>query len=80
MEDQIIETLDENGNLVKFKLYDIIEFDEKEYALLLAEDESDEIVLMRLSKDGNDYLFETIEDDEEFERVSQYIEDMEDEE
>lgn len=28
-EDQIIETLDENGNLVKFELYDIVEVDEK---------------------------------------------------
>ena len=30
-EDQIIETIDENGNLIKFELFDIVEVDEKEY-------------------------------------------------
>ena len=77
-EDQIIETVDENGNVVKFELFDIVEVDEKEYALLLPveEEESDEVVLMRLSKDGE----ETIEDDEEFEKVAEYVENMDDEE
>ncbi len=80
-EDQIIETVDENGNVVKFELFDIVEVDEKEYALLLPveEEESDEVVLMRLSKDGEEYLFETIDDDEEFEKVAEYVENMDDE-
>lgn len=80
-EDQIIETVDENGNVVKFELFDIVEVDEKEYALLLpVEEESDEVVLMKITKDGEEYLFETIEDDEEFEKVAEYVENMEDEE
>lgn len=81
-EDQIIETVDENGNMVKFELFDIVEVDEKEYALLLPieEEESDEVVLMRLSKDGDEYLFETIEDDEEFDKVAAYVENMDDDE
>ena len=81
-EDQIIETIDENGNLIKFELFDIVEVDEKEYALLLPvdeEEEGDEVVLMRLSKDGDDYLFETIDDDAEFEKVATYVENMDDE-
>ena len=80
-EDQIIETIDENGNLIKFELFDIAEVDEKEYALLLPvdEEEGDEVVLMRLSKDGDDYLFETIDDDAEFEKVATYVENMDDE-
>lgn len=81
-EDQIIETLDENGNVVKFELYDIVEVDEQEYALLLPveEEESDEIVLMKLTKDGDEYLFETIDDDAEFDKVAQYVESMDEEE
>ena len=80
-ENQIIETVDEEGNLIKFELFDIIDFEEKEYALLLpvekSEDEAeDEIVLMRLKKDGEDYLFEAIEDDDEFDRVSEYIDKL----
>ncbi len=83
-EDQIIETVDENGNLIKFELYDIVEVDEQEYALLLpVEDEEgeegNEVVLMKLTKDGDDYLFETIDDDEEFEKVAAYVENMDDE-
>lgn len=81
-EDQIIETVDENGNVVKFELYDIVEVDEKEYALLLPTDEedADEVVLMKITKDGEEYLFETIDDDDEFEKVAQYVENMEEEE
>jgi len=83
-ENQIIETVDEEGNVIKFELFDIVEVDNQEYALLLPVDaqegEEDEIVLMRLSKDGEDYLFETIDDDAEFEKVAAYVESLEDEE
>ena len=85
-EKQLIETVDEEGNVINFELFDIIEVDEQEYALLLpaeAEEEDSEegeIVLMRLTKDGEDYLFETIEDDDEFKKVEEYIKTMEDEE
>lgn len=80
-EEQIIETFDENGNVVKFELFDIVEVDEQEYALLLPveDEESDEVVLMRLTKDGEEYLFETIDDDEEFEKVANYVESMDEE-
>ena len=85
-EDQIIETVTEDGEVVQFRLFDIIEFEEKEYALLLpvgveVDEDSDEseMVLMRLVKDGEDYSFETIDDEEEFERVSDYLESIEDE-
>ena len=80
-EDQIIETVDENGNVIKFELFDIVEVDEQEYALLLPveEEEGDEVVLMKLSKDGDEYLFETIDDDEEFDKVATYVENMQDE-
>lgn len=83
-EKQLIETIDDEGNVITFELFDIIEFEKKEYALLLPvqeddeeKSEEDEIVLMRLTKDGEDYLFEAIESDEEFEKVSDYIENLE---
>lgn len=80
-EKQIIETIDENGEVVNFELFDIVEFEEKEYALLLpadSDDDNDEVILMRLTKDGEDYLFEAIESDEEFDKVSEYIENLAD--
>lgn len=83
-EDQIIETIDENGNLIKFELFDIVEVDEQEYALLLPveeeEEDNDEVVLMRITKDGDEYLFETIDDDDEFEKVANYVENMDEDE
>ncbi len=80
-EKQLIETVDELGNTVKFELFDIIEYEDKEYALLWPEDraeDDDEVVLMRLIKDGEDYIFEAIEDDDEFQKVSEYIENLDD--
>ena len=85
-ETQLIETVDEDGNVINFELYDIVEVDGQEYALLLpteaeeGDEEDGEIVLMRLTKDGEDYLFETIEDDEEFNKVEAYIQSLEDDE
>ena len=83
-DDQIIETVTEDGEVVQFRLFDIIEYEEKEYALLLPLEEEDsddaELVLMRLEKDDEEYIFETIEDDEEFDRVSEYIESLSDDE
>ncbi len=80
MDEQIIETIDEQGKVIKFELVDVVDFEEKEYALLLpVDDDGDELVLMRLMKDGEDYLFETIDDEEEFDRVAEYIESLEDE-
>ena len=84
-ENQLIETVDENGNVITFELYDIVEVDEQEYALLLPSEEEDdieeaELVIMKLTKDGEDYLFETIDDEAEFEKVASYVESLEDEE
>lgn len=77
---KIIETLDEEGKLVKFELYDIVEYKEKEYALLIPVNapDSDEIVLMTLIKENDDYLFKAIDDEQEFREVSEYIESLED--
>lgn len=80
-EKQIIETIDENGEIVNFELFDIVEVEDKEYALLLpadSEEDNDEVILMRLTKEGEEYLFEAIEDDAEFDRVSEYIENLAD--
>lgn len=82
--EQIIETVDENGNKVSFELLDIVTVDDVEYALLLPsepseEDDENEVLVMRLKKDGEEFTFEAIEDDEEFDKVAQYIEEVEDE-
>ena len=85
-ENRIVETVDEEGNVISFELYDIIEVEEQEYALLLPIDDDDdkdsdegELVIMRLTQDGEEYIFETIDSDEEFDKVAEYIENMDEE-
>lgn len=91
-ENNIIEVTDDDGTVIQCELYDIIEFEEKQYAILVEVDskeegEEPELVLMRIieNADSDEVFFETIEDDEEFEKVQAYIEslpeeDIEDEE
>lgn len=80
--DNIIETIDEHGQHVKFELVDIVEVDEVEYGLLYPiegfdpahpEKPGDKVIIMRLKKDGDDFIFEKIEDDEEFDKVADYV-------
>ncbi len=75
---QVIKTVGEDGEEVSLKLLDIVTVNDFDYALLLPVDEEldeeeCEVILMRLKKDAAEYVFETIEDDEEFNLVSQAI-------
>lgn len=79
-EENIIEITDDDGTVIKCELYDIIEFEGKQYALLVeagTEEEEPEVVLMRYSEEGEEVFFETIDDDKEFEKVQEYIENLE---
>ena len=83
-ENNLIELTDEDGNVIKCALYDIIDFEDKQYAILAdmsnAEDEEyDTIITVYTEEDGTSY-FETIEDDDEFDRVSEYVDKILDEE
>ena len=83
---EIIKTVGEKGEEIELKLLDIVNVNNIDYALLLPVDtdvdneEECEIVLMRLKQDNSDYIFETIEDEDEFELVSQAIIEAEGEE
>jgi hypothetical protein len=100
MENKIIRTQDENGEIYSFELIDVVEFNGQEYGLLVHvpeegeepkktcecaecdhehEDDEEEVVIMRLNKEDDSYVFETIEDDEEFNNLIEYIEAEEDE-
>lgn len=82
MENNIIEVIDDDGTVIKCELYDIIEFEGNQYALLVeaeSDEEEPEVVLMRYTEEGEESFFETIDNDEEFEKVSAYIESLEEE-
>ncbi len=84
-QDNYIDTFDEDGNAITFELLDIIEVDDVEYALLLPVDEEsteaedDEVEVMRLKRLGDEIELETIDNEEEFDRVAEFIQQIEDE-
>lgn len=86
-EDTIVTLEGEDGHSYSCQIIDIFEFDEKEYALLLnlgesEEDEGDEddekgkLVIMRLVQQGDQAIFQTIETEEEFQKVVAHVETM----
>ena len=74
----VIEMVDNNGNTVHAELYDIFEFEGRKYALLVPVEEEQEkghpsMAVMRLMEDGDSYYIDEIPTDEEFERISAYL-------
>ena len=91
MESNIIQTKDENGEEQSFELVDVFKVKDKDYAALIRvnadgtpiENEEEELILMRLIEEEDNYTFEEIEDDNEFNEVVDAFEneiDDEDEE
>lgn len=76
-----VEITDEEGNVTKCEVYDIVDFEGKTYATLLPvedeEAEEPELILMECYEEGEDYYFKSIEDEEEFDKVCEYIENLE---
>jgi len=82
-EKSYVELADEEGNLTKCEVYDVVDFEEKTYALLLPiEDESEEdpeLIVLEYIEEGEEGYFQNIDDEDEFDRVCEYIESLADE-
>lgn len=82
-EQNFVELCDEDGNITKCEVYDIVDFEEKTYALLLPieeENEEDpELIVLEYLEEGEECYFQNIDDEDEFERVCEYIESLADE-
>ena len=84
-EQQFVEVVWDDGTTVKCEIYDVIDFENKTYALLFPldseeNDEEDEIIVMEYVEEGDEGYFQNIEDEAEFNRVCEYIQSLEDEE
>jgi len=91
-ETDIIETTDEEGQVHIFEKISELEIDGQEYALLIykgnnadeaekpqEEGYEEEVVVMKISYDDGQEVYEAIEDEEEFNKVVAFIDTMEDE-
>ncbi len=83
LEDDIVELIDDDGNVVKFKLLDVTEYKGEKYTLLLAAEPNDEIaedevVIFRLNE--AEQTLEPIEDDALLEEVFEFYQREADEE
>ena len=84
-EQNFVEIVDEDGVTTKCEVYDVIDFEDKTYALLLPFDEDGneeaEVIVMEYVEDENEEgYFQSIDDEDEFNRVCAYVESLEDEE
>ena len=81
-EQNYVDLCDEEGNITKCEVYDVVDFEDKTYAMLLPVDESDEepeLIVLEYIEEGEECYFQNIEDEAEFERVCDYIESLMDE-
>ncbi|MDB5097464.1 MAG: hypothetical protein JWM80_1885 [Cyanobacteria bacterium RYN_339] len=78
--EDIVTLVDEEGKNHDFQVVDIIEVEDREYALLLPADsddpEQDEVLVLRFEEDR----FEMIEDEAEFQKVVKVLEELNEEE
>lgn len=75
-EDIITLTDEETGEEEDFEIRDRAFIDEKWYfALAPVGDDSGELLVFRATVDGEDLLFEPIEDDDEYDKVEDYFYD-----
>ena len=81
MESNIVEIQDEDGNVTKCEVYDIVEFEDKNYALLLPledeDEEEPELIVLEYKEEGEEGFFQSIDDEKEFDRVCEYIQTLE---
>ena len=82
-ESEIIELIDDDGKIIKFKLLDVTEYKGEKYTLLLAAEPSDEIaddevVIFRLNE--KEEILEPIDDETLLEEVFEFYQSEVDEE
>ena len=83
-ESNIVSLTGDEGNEIKCEVFDIIEFENKTYALLIPQDEIEEddepqekLIVLEYVEEGDDCYFQNIEDNEEFDRVCEFVNTLE---
>ena len=70
-------TDEETGEDIDFEVYASANIDGNTYyALVPVDEQGDEYIILKATPDGEDVLFETVDDDDEFEKVEEYFNDL----
>lgn len=70
-------TDEETGEEINFKFLARVELDGNVYyAITPADEQSEECTILKASEEGEDVVFESIEDDDEYERVEEEFNDI----
>lgn len=82
-DEDVIELIDDDDNIIKFRLLDVCEYKGEKYALLLAAEPNDavaddEVAIFRYKEE--EQMLEPIEDDALLEEVFEFYQNEEDEE
>ena len=81
IESNYVDIQDEDGNVTRCEIYDIVDFEDKTYAMLIPMDEEDEeepeMIVLEYVEEGEEGYFQNIDDEDEFERVCEYIQTLE---
>ena len=78
LEEEVIELVDDDGKVIKFKLLDVTEYKGQKYTLLLAAEPNeeiadDEVVIFRLNEEEE--VLEPIEDEKLLEEVFEFYQE-----
>ena len=73
MSDNNYNATQEEEFLSKIRLKDIVQFENKEYAVLIMKDDDDDFYVSRIERYGENALISMIDNEEEYNRVCDYI-------
>lgn len=79
-ETDVVELLDENGVPTLFNIIANLELDGQEYAILSNVDDDEDVMIFRVSEENAEFVFETLEDEEELNAVIDAYNELLDEE
>lgn len=68
-ETDIIELLDEDGKPVRFYVVANLSVDDDDYAILCNEEDDEEVLVFKVTEQDDEFIFEGIENEKEFETV-----------